>query len=151
MRAILPWMVKYALTAPKISRLQMPVVDYLKRYTQNQSLLDIISQHFFQETPAFFALSYLKLYLEYHYPLGGTGKIVEKLVAFIENHGGNDQHEYRDPSVDPNRKMVTDARGESHVVPPVGLGGRPESVLPLHRFGKHCGSRVRNALSIAAL
>ncbi len=71
LRAVLPWMVKYALTNPKISRLQVPVVDFLKRYTSNQSLLDMISQHFFQETPAFFALSYIKLYLEYQLSAGG--------------------------------------------------------------------------------
>ena len=88
LKAVLPWMVKYALTVGKISALNIPVVDFLKRYTQNQSLLDIISQHFFHDTPAFFALSYLKLYLDYYYPVGGTGKFVEKLVAFINDHQG---------------------------------------------------------------
>ena len=48
-KVILPWMFKYALTVPKITALNEPVVDFLKRYTQNQSLLDIISQHFFHE------------------------------------------------------------------------------------------------------
>ncbi|MBA3072598.1 MAG: FAD-dependent oxidoreductase, partial [Anaerolineae bacterium] len=43
-KAIVPWMFKYAVTAPKISKLQEPVVDFLRRYTQNQSLLDIICQ-----------------------------------------------------------------------------------------------------------
>lgn len=69
---VLPWMVKYALTVPKISRLQMPVVDFLRKYTHNQALLDLIAQHFFQSTPAFFALSYISLYLDYYYPQGGT-------------------------------------------------------------------------------
>ena len=82
-RAILPWMVKYAFTAPKIAALNAPVVDFLKQFTHNQALLDIISQHFFHDTPAFFALSYLKLYLDYHYPLGGTAVVVQKLVSFI--------------------------------------------------------------------
>jgi phytoene dehydrogenase-like protein len=113
-KAILPWMVKYALTAPKISKLQEPVVDFLSRYTQNQSLLDIICQHFFQKTPAFFALSYIKLYLEYQYPLGGIGRIVEKMVAFIEEHHGVIHTNKEIVSVDPERKLVTDSRGESH-------------------------------------
>ena len=50
MKEILPWMVKYALTVRKITALNMPVVDFLKQYTANQSLLDIITQHFFHDT-----------------------------------------------------------------------------------------------------
>ncbi len=114
LKAILPWMVKYMLTAPKISRLQMPVVDFLAQYTHNQSLLDIISQHFFQQTPAYFALSYISLYLDYHYPLGGTGQVVDKMVAFINEHGGTIRTNTAITSVEPDEKRVTDARGESY-------------------------------------
>ena len=113
-KAVLPWMLKYALTFPKISALNYPVVDFLKRFTQNQSLLDIISQHFFQETPAFFALSYLKLYLEYYYPLGGTGKFVEKMVAFIESHQGRIKTETEIMMVDPEKRLVTDTQGNNY-------------------------------------
>jgi len=113
-KVILPWMVKYALTAPKISKLQEPVVGYLRRYTRNQSLLDIICQHFFQETPAFFALSYIKLYLEYKYPLGGIGRIVEKMVALIEEQHGVIRTNTEILSIDPERRTVTDALGESN-------------------------------------
>ena len=114
MKAILPWMVKYALTAPKISRLQVPVDDFLEQYTQDQSLVDIIAQHFFQKTPAFFALSYISLYLDYHYPLGGTGKLVEKMVDYIKEHGGTIRTNTRIVSIDPDKKLVTDSRDESH-------------------------------------
>lgn len=110
-KAILPWMLKYAITAPKIAKLQQPVVSFLRRYTQNQSLLDIICQHFFQETPAFFALSYIKLYLEYQYPLGGIGRIVEKMVDFIRGHHGSINTDTEIVDVDPENKHVTDARG----------------------------------------
>ena len=72
-KEILPWMVKYLLTFRKIEALNEPVIDYLRNYTQNQSLLDIIAQHFFQATPTFFALSYFKLYLDYNYPPGVQG------------------------------------------------------------------------------
>ncbi len=114
MKAIPPWALKYALTVPKISRLQVPVVAFLKRYTQNRSLLDIISQHFFQETPAFFALSYLKLYLDYYYPLGGTGALVEKLVAFIKSHGGTIITNAQVTLVDPQKRLVITSDGASH-------------------------------------
>jgi len=107
-------MVKYALTAPKITAINIPVVDFLKRYTQNQSLLDIIAQHFFQETPAFFALSYLKLYLDYFYPLGGTGKFIEKMIAFIEDHQGQISTGTKIVKVDPQNQLLTDSNGIQH-------------------------------------
>jgi phytoene dehydrogenase-like protein len=113
-KTLLPWIVKYALTIPKISRLQEPVMDFLRHYTHNQSLLDIICQHFFQQTPAFFALSYIKLYLDYHYPLGGTGKIIQKMVAFIESHQGIINTNTEIVSIDPERKLVIDSLGKNY-------------------------------------
>ncbi len=114
LKAVLPWLVKYTLTVGKISALNIPVVDFLKRYTQNQSLLDIISQHFFHDTPAFFALSYLKLYLDYYYPVGGTGKFVEKLVRFINDHGGQISTGTEIRSVDPQNRIIIDSKGNQH-------------------------------------
>ena len=111
MKEILPWMFKYAFIAPKISVLNEPVVDYLRKYTQNQSLLDNITQHFFQETPAFFALSYLKLYLEYHYPLGGTGIIIDKMVNFINEHDGIIQNNTSVTTIHPDHKQIEDDTG----------------------------------------
>ncbi len=110
-KVILPWVVKYALTAPKISALQGPVVDFLQNHTQNQALLDIITQHFFRDTPAFFALSYLKLYVDYHYPLGGTGKLIEQMVAFIESHNGTIKNNVKISDVDPTNNTLKDLQG----------------------------------------
>lgn len=114
MRKIIPWMFKYAITAPKISKMNAPVVDFLKRYTQNQSLLDIITQHFFQETPAFFALSYLKLYLDYHYPLGGTGKIISKLVDLIVENRGVISTNTKIVEIDVEKNYVRDAQNKAY-------------------------------------
>ena len=113
-KAILPWMIKYALTIRKIGALNDPVIDYLRRFTQNESLLDIIAQHFFQATPAFFALSYFRLYLDYNYPRGGTGKLPEKLVEFIKNHGGTISTDTEIVAVDPEKRILTDARGQTY-------------------------------------
>jgi phytoene dehydrogenase-like protein len=110
-KKILPWMFKYIFTAPKIARLNEPVEPFLERFTRNQSLLDIIVQHFFQASPAFFALSYLKLFLEYHYPRGGTGRLIEKLVDFIQAHGGEIRTNTRITRVDPRQKCLTDQDG----------------------------------------
>lgn len=111
LKEILPWMFKYALTFRKIAALNEPVVAFLKRITQNQALLDIITQHFFQETPAFFALSYIKLYLDYYYPLGGTGKVIEKILNLINHHGGTINTNTEITAVDPGKKQITDSQG----------------------------------------
>jgi phytoene dehydrogenase-like protein len=114
LKVILPWMLKYALTAPKIAKLNEPVEEYLKKYTQNQHLLDIITQHFFHDTPTFFALSYLSLYLDYYYPRGGTGALIEKIVTFIQNHDGIINTNTEIIAIDPDKHLVTDMEGRKH-------------------------------------
>lgn len=112
MKVVFPWMFKYIATSPRIAALNVPVVDFLKRYTQDQSLVDIITQHFFQATPAFFSLSYLKLYLDYYYPLGGTATLVQKLKAFILEHGGEICTSTPITAIEPQKHFVTTASGE---------------------------------------
>ncbi len=109
LKEVFPWMFKYALTAGKIAAINKPVVNYLNEFTKNQSLLDIITQHFFTETPAYFALSYIKLYLDYYYPKGGTGKLSEKLLHFIKQHGGEVRTKTEIISVNPEKRTVTDS------------------------------------------
>ncbi len=85
---LIPWMFKFIPTIFKINRLGEPVETYLKKYTDNQALIDIIAQHFFKATPTFFALGYFNIYFDYHYPLGGTGKLISALEQKIDdNHG----------------------------------------------------------------
>ncbi|MDT8402193.1 MAG: NAD(P)/FAD-dependent oxidoreductase [Bacteroidales bacterium] len=85
---LLPWLPKFALTIGKINRMNMPVEDYLEGIVQNSSLRDIISQHFFKNTPTFFAMSYFSLYLDYFYPRGGVGKLSEALREKVPEYGG---------------------------------------------------------------
>ena len=54
-KKLLPWLPKFLLTVGKINRMNMPVEDYLETILKNPSLKDIISQHFFKNTPAFCA------------------------------------------------------------------------------------------------
>jgi len=86
-RTLLPWTLKFLGTARQIARMNVPVEGYLDRLTSNQSLKDIIGQHFFRATPAFFALSYFSLYLDYLYPRGGTGELGRALEAFLVAKG----------------------------------------------------------------
>jgi len=111
LRVIVPWVFKYAVIAPKISKISAPAEQFVKRYTANQSLVDIIAQHFFKETPAFFALSYLKLFLDYHYPRGGTGTFVTKLVDLITANRGEIRTNTAVVAVDAANQTITDAQG----------------------------------------
>ena len=47
--------------------------EYLADKTNNQSLIDILTQFFFKETTTSFALGYFHVWLDYFYPKGGTG------------------------------------------------------------------------------
>ena len=87
-KKLLPWLPKFILTIGKINRMNMPVEDYLGTIVKNPSLRDIISQHLFKNTPAFFAMSYFSLYLDYFYPKGGVGKLPEALKNKIIECGG---------------------------------------------------------------
>ena len=132
-KAILPWMVKYALTSPKISALNEPVGNLHEPFTRNQSLLDIIMQHFFHETPAFFALSYLKLFLEYYYPRGGTGKFIEKLVELYPGRQGEIKTGTEIMAVDPEKQVVADRQGQVYEYGQTDLGSGPEIPLRENR------------------
>ncbi|HUX95793.1 MAG TPA: NAD(P)/FAD-dependent oxidoreductase [Bacteroidales bacterium] len=87
-KKLLPWLPKFIFTVGKINRMNMPVEDYLGTIVKNPSLRDIISQHFFKNTPTFFAMSYFSLYLDYFYPKGGVGKLSEALKNKIIECGG---------------------------------------------------------------
>lgn len=88
MRTLLPWMVRFIFNIRKAMRLLEPINDHLRRITSNESLVQIITQHFFESTPTFFALSYFSLYLDYQYPKGSTQVVVDKLLELIiKNHG----------------------------------------------------------------
>lgn len=111
-KKVIPWMFSYALTVGKVMKKNQPVLPYLKNFTKNPALLDIITQHFFAETPAYFALSYFKIFQEYYYPRGGTGAFTHALVNFIKKHGGEIRTETKVEGIDLREKQVRVAGGE---------------------------------------
>ncbi|NLX75251.1 MAG: NAD(P)/FAD-dependent oxidoreductase [Synergistaceae bacterium] len=114
LKTLLPWLLKYPVNIRKASRLSQPVVAYLKRFTSNQHLIDMITQHFFKDTPTFFALSYFGLYLDYRYPKGGTGVLAEAVTDFIMRSGGEFLTDTTVTRVDTNNKQLYTAGGESY-------------------------------------
>ena len=113
MKKVFPWMIKYALNVRKVMAKNKPVIPYLREFTSNQALLDIITQHFFTETPAYFALSYFKIFQEYYYPKSGTGAFTRALLKFIERPWRRDQDQYNDHRHRPGKeRSISTSDGE---------------------------------------
>ncbi len=113
-KKLLPWLPKFIFTVGRINRMNMPVEDYLEKILKNPSLRDIISQHFFKNTPTFFALSYFSLYLDYFYPKGGTGKLSEALKNKIIECGGEIKTETKIIDVKADERLVKDEKNATY-------------------------------------
>ena len=112
LKTLLPWLLKYQVNIRKASRLSQPVAAYLMRFTNNQALIDMIVQHFFKDTPTFFALSYFGLYLDYCYPKGGTGTLAEIVTDYICRAGGEILTDTAVTRVEANQKQLQTASGD---------------------------------------
>lgn len=106
-KKLLPWTFKFLYALGKLNQYNLPVEDFLSTLTTNQSLVDVIIQHFFRRTPAHFALGYFYVYLDYFYPKGGTGALSNLLKEKILEWGGD---------IKLNRNIVEITPSESKVV-----------------------------------
>ena len=113
-KELMPWMIRYIANVGKIKRFNMPVSECLEPVMSNKALIDVLAQHFFKQTPAFFALSYFSLYLDYCYPTGGTGKLVDAMEAYIRDHGGDIRVSTEIRAVSPAESTVEDAQGNTY-------------------------------------
>lgn len=113
LKTLLPWLVKFQFNIGKAGRLNEPVNSYLRKFTDNQSLIDMIIQHFFKQTPTFFALSYFGLYLDYSYPVGGMGTLAEKMAQYVRSKGGDVQNRAKVSEVDAVSREVRTADGRT--------------------------------------
>ncbi len=111
LKTLLPWLLKYQKNINKAAALCEPINAYLQKFTDNRSLIDMITQHFFKNTPAFFALSYFGQFSDYFYPLGGTGILADKLCDYISNSGGTILKNTGITEVDTVRQEVKSADG----------------------------------------
>jgi len=113
-KELLPWFLKFTFVTRRINRMKEPVESFLKKMSSNQSLVDIISQHFFKATPVFFALGYFYVYLDYLYPKGGTGELPKAVEHKIVEWGGKILKETEITKVIPSKKKLYDAKGSSY-------------------------------------
>lgn len=114
LQTLLPWLPKFLLTIRKINRLNLPFEKYLDNLIKNQSLKDIITQHFFKGTPAFFALSYFSLYLDYFYPKGGVGKLADALVEKIKEFNGGLLTKTSIKEIFPDKQYIIDDKQQKY-------------------------------------
>jgi phytoene dehydrogenase-like protein len=110
-RTLLPWLLKYSVNIKKAGKLDQPVQQYLLKFTRNQELIDMICQHFFADTPTFFALSYFGLYLDYRYPVGGTVQLPRQLASYLTGHGGEIRTKHEAVKIDAAAHTVTFENG----------------------------------------
>ena len=111
LKQLLGWLPKFLPVLRRMSRQNEPVESYLQKLTSNQSLVDIIAQHFFKKTPTSFALGYFYSYTDYIYPRGGTGELPKAIVKKIVELGGKIQTETEIVEVNPSEKIVKDRDG----------------------------------------
>ncbi|MFX1579535.1 MAG: phytoene desaturase family protein [Promethearchaeota archaeon] len=114
LRQLLGWLPRFLPVLRRMSQQNEPVESYLEKLTSNQSLIDIIAQHFFKKTPKSFALGYFYSYTDYIYPRGGTGELPKALVKRITELGGNIQTETEIIEVNPSEKIVKDKDGNTY-------------------------------------
>jgi all-trans-retinol 13,14-reductase len=114
LKQMLPWFGKFLGTISKINKMQEPVEPFLEKMLTNRSLIDIIDQHFFKNTPTFFALGYFYVYLDYFYPKGGTGMLPRTLQNKILEWGGQIITETDIIEVNASEKTIKDSKGKQY-------------------------------------
>lgn len=108
----LPWSLRFPFALRRIYRLSEPVEETLARITDDAALADLVGQHFFRATPAFFALSYFSLYLDYRYPRGGIGRLAALLEERNRESGTQVMPGRKVVAVDLVERSVADQEGE---------------------------------------
>ncbi len=111
-QTLLPWFFRFSLNMGKAMKLSDPINNFLRTKTRNESLIQIITQHFFSMTPTFFALSYFTLYLQYHYPKGSTQTLVDALEKLITSTGGEIKTSSEVTDIDIEKKMLITKAGD---------------------------------------
>ncbi|MGC9124673.1 MAG: phytoene desaturase family protein [Caldisericaceae bacterium] len=109
-----PWFFRFLKTVYAMGKMNEPIEPFLERKLKNSSLKDIISQHFFKGTPAFFAMSYFYLYTDYIYPKGGVGRLSEAVENKALELGAKIYTSKRVLEVIPHRNVIKDDDGNAY-------------------------------------
>ena len=110
-KKLLPWTFKFLQSLRKFDHYKMPVEGFLQKLSDNHSLIDILTQHFFRNTPSYFALGYFYVYQDYFYPKGGTGMLKDLVEQKITEAGGQIKLNTQVSQVLPSASKVVDSSG----------------------------------------
>jgi phytoene dehydrogenase-like protein len=113
-KKLIPWTFKLLHALRKFSQFNMPMEAFLGGLTDNNSLIDILTQHFFRKTPTYFALGYFYVYLDYFYPKGGTGVLANLLEEKTRSCGGSIERKKQIVEVIPAESKIIDADGRGY-------------------------------------
>jgi len=113
-RKLIPWTFKFLNALRKFNQFKMPMEEYLGQLTDNQSIINILIQFFFRKMPAYFALGYFYVYLDYFYPKSGTGALPNLLKEKILDWGGEIQLNRQIVEVCPSESKVVDSEGNNY-------------------------------------
>jgi phytoene dehydrogenase-like protein len=113
-KELIPYLGKFMLTVRRMNRLDEPVEEFLDKISSHRPLNDIIDQHFFKNTPTSFAMGYFHVYLDYIYPMGGTGQIPKAIEKKIIAWGGEIQTETEISKIIPSMNQVIDNDGNPY-------------------------------------
>ncbi|GAP08983.1 phytoene dehydrogenase [Bellilinea caldifistulae] len=113
-RKLIPWTFKFLHALRKLNQYNLPMEEFLKGLTTNQSLIDIIIQHFFRKTPTHFALGYFYVYLDYFYPRGGTGALSNLVEEKLLEWGGRIELNKKIVEVNPSQSKIIAADGQEY-------------------------------------
>ena len=113
-KKLIPWTFKFLIAMRKLNQFNVPMEEFLKNKTGNQSLIDILTQHFFRNTPTNFALGYFYVYLDYFYPKGGTGVLGNLLKEKILERRGDIKLNKSIVEIIPAKSVVIDSDGDKY-------------------------------------
>ncbi len=114
-KKLIPWTFKFLFALRKLNQYNVPIEKYLQRYTDNQSLIDVLTQLFFRMTPSNFALGYFYVYLDYFYPKGGTRALPNLLRDKIVDCDGEIKLKKQIVEVNPSASIVVDSEGNEYL------------------------------------
>ena len=113
-KELIPWLPSFFSVVLRTSLFHQSMEKLLGSVTTNQSLIDMVSQHFLKGTPADFALGYFENFQDYMYPLGGTAELPASLAGKITREGGIIQNNTEIVGVNPVARKLTDQNGEEY-------------------------------------
>lgn len=114
-KEFLPWTFRLMKVLRKFNKYNIPMEDFLSDITDNQSLIDILTQSFFKNTPTYFALGYFHVYMDYFYPKKGTGSLPKLLQNLIVKQDTKIEFNKEIVKIIPAKKEVIDSKGITYV------------------------------------